>query len=57
MSWKEMPFAYKFAILLVVMAVASLISTGDLIISGVLLVIALLAYVAYSAMKKSDEES
>lgn len=57
MSWNEMPAVYKFSILLVVMAVGTVIGTGDWIISGILLIIALVVYVVYSITKKSGPES
>jgi len=48
MSWNEMPRTYKFAILLVVIAVVSVVSTGDWIIAGILLTIAIVVSLIYS---------
>lgn len=57
MTWNEMPTAYKFSVLLIVMAIGTIIGSGDWIIAGILLGIALVVYVIYSLTKKSNSES
>lgn len=53
MSGKEMPAAYRFSILFVVIAIGTLVGTGDLILAGTLLAIAGVVYVGYSLIKKT----
>jgi ABC-type multidrug transport system fused ATPase/permease subunit len=57
MSWNEIPAAYRFCILLVVMAVATVMGTGDWIIAVVLLAIASLAFLVSSIIPKLGTQS